>query len=338
MKTKTSKRILSLFLTVLMIMSSASMIFAYAEPVAEETKVTTPIPYANAKDGDTLWDVNFNSQYYTPVDDTAAANTVMGGTVKSGKTISPQRWRANLIDNADEQVIEEDGAALKIDGGEATAQGSFYKGFINAYTLVSSTYTYEFEYFVKNDGLKGSDDKETGLIDRSKVFYGYTDAGTAGFDSRGITFNASSYQLVWSNSIKTTNTFSKPAYTTKNGEKSTQMKVVLSGSAMTKNSSRTNWTGNVVTVDIAVYAVKEGGDVLVYFDQFVQPSAIGPVFGIGEWNNPSTGEYFGARNLKIRKGDTSNASGWETVSGSTSYKLNFSKAALWPTTAYATPS
>ena len=172
MKTKTSKRILSIFLTVLMLMSSFSMMFAYAEDAHTHSEdPDAPKDYATAANGDKLWDVDFSSQYFTAVDDTTTAFDGTGGTCSAGssanKGIATTRWRNAVTTNA--TIVEESGAALKMDSSDVTGTTNQYSGYINGYDLDNKTYTYEFEYF------------RTPSLTRSKFYFGYTYTGDTQF-------------------------------------------------------------------------------------------------------------------------------------------------------------
>ncbi|MBR6680496.1 MAG: hypothetical protein IKL59_04470, partial [Clostridia bacterium] len=296
MKTKASKRLLSIFLTVLMIMSSASMIFAYAETADPNA----PKAYDSVEDGEKLWDVDFSSQYFTAPNDMTEVQNVTGGTVTEG-ALATSRWRAALTDIA--VVVEENGKALKIDADEVNATGNQYSGFINSYSLENSTYTYEFEYFRTNSK-------------RSKVYFGYSGTNDSQMACWGIEPTANNYVLRRNGAAATAeqNKYSFPMLVkdTTSTEYRQQMKIVLSGGTVNESGNFTGtnctWTGATVPVDFAIYAKDpvSGEDILVYKGSFVQPAAIGLVFGIGEFDKISD-TYYGARNLSIYKGDTSNA-------------------------------
>ena len=98
-------------------MSSFSMIFAHAETTAH-----TDDPYANAADGEKLLDVNFNADYFKPVTDVSTFTA--GGKYDSGKTSQP--WYNAIASTA--TIVEEDGAALKVDKADITGQGNVYAG------------------------------------------------------------------------------------------------------------------------------------------------------------------------------------------------------------------
>lgn len=358
---KATRKILSLALVVMMLLGTFAMMFAYA---AEEP-VTTPKAYADAEDKEKLLDVNFSdATHFTPIDDTALAYDNNGVTYTDTGLACPtdpalnadgngdgdtkdmynsdpvaflSGWRKNLTDEA--VVIEENGAALKIDGAydavgtegeagyvaaipsEAKTTDQRFIGQITAYDLAEKTYTYELEYFRKG-------------IARSKIYFGngmFLNFG--GSDQHmpclGIELNASGYRLMRQSSAITTNVMGKPNYATNAaGETVTNLKVVLTGSAVQENvtlwtgswlttpdkedpaNTTAHWTGDAIIVNYSIYntITKEDGtvqDIRCSTGSFVQPADIELVFGIGEYNNPGKAQYYGARNLAIYKGDTS---------------------------------
>ena len=351
---KATNKILSLALVVMMLLGTFAMMFAYADAPAADTPVTTPKAYDTAADGEKLYDVDFSSQYYTAIDDTAmsydnngvtynddgvevpndpALNQTVDGSGAYGKDVIAFRtgWRKNLT--ADAVVVEENGAALKIDGkvnkvgeegqegyvpevpSEATAADQRYIGQINAYDLENKTYTYQFEYFRKG-------------IARSKFYFANgTFMNFGGMDHfmpcLGIELNASGFRLMRQSSAITQNVVGKPQYTVDeaSGETRLAMKVVLSGGEaenvtlydgnwLNEKAGVGKWVGEAIPVNYSIYMTitKDNGDVqdiristgLIY-----QPSDVKLVFGIGEYNNPAAGNSYGARNLAVYKGDTS---------------------------------
>ena len=358
---KATRKILSLALVVMMLLGTFAMMFAYA---AEEP-VTTPKAYADAADGETLLNVNFG-EHFTHVDDRFMSFDNNGTTYMpdgEAQSLDPadnrdkngdgkiggygadswafvNGWHKSLTEDAETKemtatVVEENGAALKIDGkvpavgteGEAgyvpevpsdvTGTDSRYIGYIDAYSLENSTYTYEFEYFRK------------GVV-RSKFYFGngsWINFGSCDqyMPCLGIELAASAYRTMRQSSA-TGNAIGKPNYTVNAaGETTAQMKVVLEGGAVIENctlwaSLQTKapaegvatgkWVGNVIPVTYSIYnsITKEDGtvqDIRCSTGIFYQPADIGLVFGVGEYNNLSNNQYYGARNLTIKKGDTS---------------------------------
>ena len=247
-------------------------------------------------------------------------------------------WNKNVADGA--TIIEDEGKTLKLDGAydavgtegeegyvpaipsESKGSDQRYIGTINAYDLENKTYTYVFDYFRQG-------------IARSKFYFGngmFLNFG--GSDQHmpclGIELNASGYRLMRQSSAITQNVIGKPSYTVDAATKYTtaQMKVVLSGGEVleditlwsgswlttpTKEDPANNvahWTGDAIIVNYSIYntITKEDGtvqDIRCSTGSFVQPADLNLVFGIGEYNNPGKGQFYGAKNLAIYKGDVS---------------------------------
>ena len=344
---KATNKVLSLVLVVMMLMSTFAMMFVYADEQAV-TPVTTPKAYADAEDGETLLDVNFGT-HFTHVDDSKMSFDNNGTTYMPDGEVQSLNPADNRDKNGDDKIggygadswafvngwhkalvenptaIEEEGAALKVDFADVNAGDHRYVGYIGAYDLEDSTYTYEFEYFRK------------GVV-RSKFYFGNgTWINFGGCDyympNLGIELAASAYRTM-RQSNQTGNAIGKPNYTTNEaGETVTNMKVVLEGGAMIEDitlysSTQTTapvdnpatadvdesfvgyWIGDVIPVTYSIYntLVKEDGtvqDIRCSTGMFYQPAGIGLVFGVGEYNALKEGEYYGARNLAIKKGDTS---------------------------------
>ncbi|MBR6680157.1 MAG: hypothetical protein IKL59_02745 [Clostridia bacterium] len=326
MKIKTAKKALSLVLVVMMLMSTFAMMFAYAD---EAAPVTTPKDYATAEDGEKLWDADFSSEYFTPIDDTTEVFQNNGITYSAngtpgGNSAFKSAWRKNLT--AEAVVIENNGTTLKIDGAktasgadvpsEATKADQRFIGQINVYDLENKTYTYEFDYF------------RNGIV-RSKFYFANGSfMNFGGCDTNmpnlGLEVNKGGYRLMRQSSAVTTGVVGKPSYVTDEttGELSTRMKVVLEGGAKIDNvtlyegkwlnaaANVKKWVGSVIPVTFSIYnsVVKEDGtvqDIRVATNLIYQPSDIKLIFGIGEYNNPAENQYYGIRNLAIYKGNTS---------------------------------
>lgn len=352
MKIKATKKILSLVLAVMMVMSTFAMMFVNAEDApATDAPVTTPKAYADAEDGDKLYDVDFSSEYFTHINDDDTPYDNNGQSYNkdgSEKNTFKDGWHKNMT--ADAVIVEDNGASLKFDftdnattttekdGVQTTTVNADtrYIGHINAYSLENSTYTYVFEYFRK------------GVI-RSKFYFGNGGFGN-GFGGGdcdmpclGIEFNATGCRLMrQSNAVA--GTTGKPVYfTNEAGETTSNVKVVLTGGAIIEDftlysntgdvpSPGTNnyWVGDVIPVELTIYTTQtfEDGsqvDIRHSAQMFYQPIDLGLVFGIGEYNALKEDQYYGARNLAIYKGDVSipyetkfiqeyDAAGWgETV-------------------------
>lgn len=346
MKIKATKKILSLVLAVMMVMSTFAMMFVNAEDApATDAPVTTPKAYASAADGEKLYDVDFSSQYYTFVDDTKMAFDNNGQTyMPDGEPQSNDPadnkdkngdgkvagygadsyaflngWRKAVT--ADATIADENGAALKIDFADNDVDSKGAKltdtrqsGYINAYSLENSTYTYEFEYFRK------------GVV-RSKFYFAngsFMNFGGCDYymPTLGIEFNATGCRLMRQSSA-CAGTTGAPIYKTNEaGETTSIVKVVLEGGAKiedvtlysgkwtTPTENAGYWTGDVIPVKFTIYSnyVAADGtvkDIRLSTGEIYQPADIGLVFGIGEYNKLADGQYYGARNLALYKGDTS---------------------------------
>ena len=329
MKTKTSKRILSIFLTVLMLMSSFSMIFAHAAEAtsSEETKITTPITYANGSNYQKLYDVDFDSENYIAVDDTSTPFDNNGQSYDaSGQAVNTFKkgWRNNIAANA--TVIEEK-YTLKIDFSdvvESSTAGTSnkdqrYIGYIPTYDLTNSTYTLEFDYF------RTSATKSKFFFGNGTFIYG-TDNDTTvsgGTDTNmpnlalEVKANTGGYRLMRQSSAVTSGVYTgKSGLVTANGVSTTTYKIVLKGGAKAtktlyegKECQTTanvkTWVGEIIPVTYTIYEVNAANEhTRVMSGTFYQPSGIGIVFGVGEYNALTTGEYYGVSNLAIYKGDT----------------------------------
>ena len=337
MKIKATKKILSLVLAVMMVMSSFAMMFVYAEDdaPAADAPVTTPKAYADAEDGEKLYDVDFNSEYYTHVDDSTThfpkgTTYAVDGSVYTG---FKNGWHKAL--NADAVVAE--GNALKVDFADMNNSDSRYIGYIGAYDLENSTYTYQFEYF-RTAAYKTADETSVTAAARSKFYFG---AGTfqnlaycdCDMPCLGVEFNATGGRLMRQSSASAGFT-GCPVYKVvdNNGvsETTAQVKVVLTGGAKMENvtfygqnisdatgiypdtpaEGTKTWKGDAIPVQFTIYTTQtfeDGTQVDVRHSSYTmyQPVGLGLVFGVGEYNKLTAGQYYGARNLAIYKGDTS---------------------------------
>ena len=352
---KAIKKILSVALVVMMLLGTFAMMFAYADGTEP---VTTPKDYATAKDGEKLWDVDFSSEYFTPFDDSTTplynngqvylADGTLQDPSKTGNAPgAPESmtsttlwnykygwyynmWCKNIADTA--TVVEQDGAALKIDGkvlavgyegeegyvpeisSDAKGTDQRYVGQINAYDLENKTYTYEIEYFRK------------GIV-RSKIYFAngtfYNFGGSDPYmPCLGMEINNNGYRLMRQSSAVTTGVVGKPNYTVNEaGETTTNMKIVLSGGTKledvaiyngtwtTPKAESAYWIGDVIPVEFSIYntITKEDGtvqDIRVCTATLYQPADVDLVLGIGEYNNLGNSQYYGIRNVDIYKGNT----------------------------------
>ena len=334
MKIKATKKILSLVLAVMMVMSTFAMMFVNAEDApAADAPVTTPKAYADAADGEKLYDVDFSSEYYTHVDDSKehfkkGTTYNVDGSEYTGFMLG---WHKALAEEY--TIVEEEGAALKVDSTDITGTDSRYIGYINAYDLENSTYTYSFEYF-RSDAYETADGKVTAMA-RSKFYFGSgTFANLVYCDTDmpclGVEFNATGGRLMRQSSASAAFT-GCPVYKINEAhEKVSQVKVVLEGGAKKENvtfygqsigdalgvypdtpaDGTKTWKGDIIPVKFTIYTTQtfeDGSQVDVRHSSYTlyQPVGLGLVFGIGEYNKLNAGQYYGARNLAIYKGDTS---------------------------------
>ena len=333
---KANKKILSIMLVVMMLMSTFTMMFSYAEGEQTEETVTTPKAYDSVDDGEKLWDVDFSSEYFTPVDDTATVFVNNGITYsKKGVAGSTAKslWRKSLADGA--TVVEQNGAALKIDGAVAavgtegdenyvpavpadnTSSDQKYIGQINAYDLANKTYTYEIDYFRK------------GVI-RSNIYFSNGAFAISGEEidaempNLGVELHQTVFKLKNGNDSLSYKINDAPKYVTDEvtGETTISLKIVLQGgekiedkilfNGRNQNLSSTNnvkhWIGDVIPVTFSIYASvpqNDGSvkDVRVARNIIYQPADVKLVLGIGEYNNLTEGQYYGIKNVSIYKGD-----------------------------------
>ena len=316
MKMKALKRILSMLMTVLMLAGTFSMMFTHVE--AADTQVTSPKTYSSAANGDKLLDVDF-TQHFTAVDDTSTAFTTNGTKYNSSGTAvstATNAWRKSLVASPSVATSNE----LKIEYADTTTDATDHRyiGYIPAYDLDNKTVTMEFEYF-RSSGIKSKFYFGKGSFiygtDTDDIVSGGTDADMPNLGLE-VKAGTAGYRLMRQSAAITAGvTTAKSGIVTSNGEQSTTFKVILKGGTkvtktlyegkecQTANVER--WTGSIIPVSYAIVEITSSGSVInVVSGTFYQPSGIGIVFGIGEYDALASGAYYGVRNLAIYKGCT----------------------------------
>lgn len=156
MKIKATKKILSLVLAVMMVMSTFAMMFVNAEDApATDAPVTTPKAYASAADGEKLLDVDF-SKHWTVVDDSVerydndltyyfangeVMNPADGKIDKDGNgkvdiyggidnATFTTGWNNQNVDTTGAAVMEDDGATLAVRGKKPAVGKEGEEGYV----------------------------------------------------------------------------------------------------------------------------------------------------------------------------------------------------------------
>lgn len=62
------------------------------------------------------------------------------------------------------------------------------------------------------------------------------------------------------------------------------------------------WTGSLVPVDFTVYQINGAHELKIASGTFLQPENIGLIIGVGNYENPTTSDFYGISNLVIYKG------------------------------------
>lgn len=267
--------------------------------------------------------IDFTSSAFVHIDDSVNA-VENGGTYydASGQEAMPSNGRWEKSISGSDSV--EEGVWLAVDGSTDTtgAKDHRYVGHFPQYSLANNTYTLEFDYIRNYDK-------------RHKFYFAngtFIDPNTGGpipnggcdtiMPCLGFELNYADgmidYKLYRQSTgfVNDTNIFNRKTvafpYSSLFSEK---IKVVLNGGAQkyvtlydetgtTYNYNVRWWQGYIVPITFTIYHVVNGKDMKVAEGTIYQPSSIGLVFGIGDYDVLSSGKYYGAKNLRIYKGDT----------------------------------
>jgi len=356
MKTKATKKFLSLALAVIMIMGSAVAMFAYATtPEPPATDPNAPKDYATAEDKSLLWNVDFASEHYTAHDDSTTLLPTGGQSYawKDGAAIEyndfRSGWRKSLVADPAGKVIKDGGNTLEISGPRSTgvednpettdvdestnldaqsvsttaATDHRYIGEINAYEVAGKSFTVELQAYASTNNSR----TRVYFGNGSFMYFGGTDSM---MPVLGLEPQAASY-VIRRQSADAGRGVGKPNWVTDEAasEKYLDFKIVYSFGEViedvtlwspgwleqpandpTADTNYYKWTGDAIPVEFAIYNVVKNGettkDIRVLKGEFYQPAARdGIVLGIGNWDAQTKDKYYGIRDVKLYKGDTS---------------------------------